>query len=372
MPTAAVQARFATMRANLNNSLIEREEEIEAVLLGMVAQEHVLLVGDPGTAKTMLSENVTLGISGATPFDIQLNKFTTPEELCGPVSVTSLKADKYRRLTDGYLPKADVALIDEVGKASSAILNTMLKIMNEREYHNGGIKEKCPLRVMIGASNEWPIGEGFSDVGAMFDRFLIRKQMRRVSPANRRKLLFAKLPLMSACVSLADLDIATTEAVAMPWSPDAENALDEIVSLLHAQGIDPGDRRLRKSVKIAQAAAWLDGSADVQVTHLECLQHVLWDAPQEQPAKCSEIVCKIANPVGAEINAVLAEAEELLGFCTPDKLTDQKTFESIGKLKDSVKKLNGMKDASGKATRAKDYIQSRLMEIQKQMLGMAS
>src|SRR3982751_1203596 len=121
-----LQAKFATARRELSEALIEREAEIDLTLTGLVARENVLLVGPPGCAKSLLLDSLMAWMKGRK-FSILLNRYTTPEELLGPISVAGLKSDVYRRVTTGKLPEADLAFIDEVFKGSSAILNTMLK-----------------------------------------------------------------------------------------------------------------------------------------------------------------------------------------------------------------------------------------------------
>src|SRR5215207_5791084 len=117
-----IREKFAQVRKELSAALIEREDEVDLVLTALVANEHVLLVGPPGCGKSLLLDSV-LAWTGGTRFSILLTKFTTPEEVFGPVSLAALKADRYVRVTAGKLPEADYVFADEVFKASSAILN---------------------------------------------------------------------------------------------------------------------------------------------------------------------------------------------------------------------------------------------------------
>src|SRR3954471_18168253 len=128
-----VRDKFTQARKELSTALIEREDEVDLVLTALLANEHVLLVGPPGCGKSLLLDSVLSWIGG-TRFTILLTKFTTVEELMGPVSLAGLKEDKYVRVTTGKLPEADFAFIDEVFKGSSAILNCLLKILNERTF----------------------------------------------------------------------------------------------------------------------------------------------------------------------------------------------------------------------------------------------
>src|SRR5947209_5345318 len=143
--TDPVRDKFARARKELSAALIERDEEVDLALTALVAHEHLLLVGPPGCGKSLLLDSL-LSWTGGAKFSILLTKFTVPEEVCGPVSLAALKADRYVRVTTGKLPEADFAFVDEVFKASSAILNTLLRILNERTYDPGdGVTRKVPL-----------------------------------------------------------------------------------------------------------------------------------------------------------------------------------------------------------------------------------
>jgi len=156
-PSDADPARekFAAARKELSAALMEREEEVDLVLTALVADEHVLLVGPPGCGKSLLLDSL-LSWTGGTKFSILFTKYTVPEECFGPVSLAALKEDRYVRVTAGKLPEADYCFLDEVYKASSAILNTLLKILHERVYDAGdGVAREVPLKLCVAASNEW-------------------------------------------------------------------------------------------------------------------------------------------------------------------------------------------------------------------------
>src|SRR5437660_5657355 len=206
-----IQEKFAATRKELSAALIERDEEVDLVLTALVANEHVLLVGPPGCAKSLLLDSV-LSWTGGTKFSILLTKFSVPEEVCGPVSLSALKADRYVRVTAGKLPEADYAFVDELFKASSAILNTLLKILNERVYDAGdGVARKVPLKLCVGASNEWPSPDTGKELFALFDRFCLRKAVSPIrSQAGRQKLLWTRdhSPRLSTTVTPAEVEQA--------------------------------------------------------------------------------------------------------------------------------------------------------------------
>lgn len=344
-PRLSVQEKFVAMRRDMNDALIERDGEIDVVLTALIAKEHPLLVGPPGTAKSLLLDTVMRWMGGASKFSILFNKFTTPEEVFGPISVQSLKADQYRRITTGKLPEAELAFADEIFKASTAILNTMLRILNERVYENGdGTFKKVPLRICVAASNEWPGDDGNGkELGALFDRFLFRKTVRPVSKAGRSKLLWTRdhNAKLSTSITAAELDEAHAAAMALDFTPEAVQALERILDELAAEGVVPGDRRQYKSVAAAKAFAYLSGAIEVEPEHLEILAHVLWDDPFEQPEKCARVVSRIANPVGHLIHEKFQQAQDVLARSRPE--------DAVAKLKEIKDELIPLADHPRKA-----------------------
>ena len=180
------RARLARLLEVLESGLVERRQVLRLSLLGALAGEHTLLIGPPGTAKSALARRIHLAFREARYFERLLTRFTVPEELFGPLSIRALEEDRYERHVAGFLPDAEVAFIDEVFKANSAILNALLTLLNEREFDNGAGRLRCPLISVIGATNQVPedeVGEAF------FDRFLLRLVVGPVSAEGFRALL---------------------------------------------------------------------------------------------------------------------------------------------------------------------------------------
>jgi MoxR-like ATPase len=365
----AVRAKFVAARKELNAALIERSQEVELVLTAMVAGEHALLVGPPGTAKSLLMDSVLRWAAGCKGFSILMTKFTEPDEVFGPIDVKGMvELGSYRRVVADMLPEAHFAFMDEVFKSNSAILNAMLKVMEERLYNPGGGWVRCPLITMLGASNEWPGGfDGGKELGALFDRFLFRKTVKPIrTEAGRRKLTRtprAQLrPRFSTRVTPAEIAAAQADAAALPVSAPAWDAFDETLRDLVKEGVRPGDRRTLKAVGAARAAAWLDGAPEVQPEHLEVLAHVLWDDPAEQPQKAAEVVAARANPTGQQLNRLLAEAQEVVDKCDTRDLAQSST--AAAKLSEIDRKLAGMgKTPAVEAARAEIQRQSRELKI---------
>jgi MoxR-like ATPase len=182
---------FTQLRTDLISRFPERTNVIDGALAAVLAGEHVLLLGPPGTAKSALARAIAQAFSGIY-FERLLTRFSTPEELFGAISLKALEQDRFARVVTGKLPEADFAFVDEIFKANSAILNSLLAIINERVFHNDGQPLSCPLVTMFGASNELPESK---DLEALFDRFLLRFDVGYLlRPANLRIVLADRQP----------------------------------------------------------------------------------------------------------------------------------------------------------------------------------
>jgi MoxR-like ATPase len=303
--------RLATVRAGLKAAFVERDGVVDALLTALIAGEHVLLLGPPGTAKSALVNALAGSIDGARCFVRLLTRFSGPEELFGPVSLAGLKADRYKRNTAGYLPECEVGFVDEVFKANSAILNSLLTLMQERAFDNDGARVPCPLLTLVGASNELPEGR---DLEAMFDRFALRLWVGYVADRDKLAGLLrqavaggnGKAPHVT--LSLDDVRALQAQAAGMPVGDDVLGALCDVKADLEAAGAVASDRTWCKAVRLLQARAVLDGDTAVTCDHLEVLCDALWREPSQRPVVQGE-VGKRANPVAAEAVKLLDMAK---------------------------------------------------------------
>lgn len=276
--------RLRKLRDALLTGLVERDLPVRLSLIAALAGEHLLLVGPPGTAKSLVARRLHLAFSKSSYFERLLTRFTVPEELFGPLSIKGLEEDRYERLTTAYLPTASIAFLDEIFKANSAILNSLLTLLNEREFDNGTRRDKTPLIAVIGASNELPDSE---ELNALFDRFLLRLHVGSVSKDAFPSLIGLRgqaMPDIPEELKLTDADVVAIQAAA-----EKVELPDDVVALLCAlrewcgvESIQVSDRRWRKIVKVLQVSALTNGRETVSIWDCWLLQHCLWNTPEDR------------------------------------------------------------------------------------------
>jgi MoxR-like ATPase len=297
MITDPIATRIRALRDKLSEGLVERDLTVRLALLAALAGEHLLLLGPPGTAKSLVARRLRLAFADATYFERLLTRFTVPEELFGPLSIKGLEEDRYERLTAAYLPTASIAFLDEIFKANSAILNALLTLLNEREFDNGATRSRTPLVAVVGASNELPDGE---ELDALFDRFLLRLHVGPVSKDAFPALLGLRghaTPDVPASLRLTEADLATLQEGAdhVEIPEDVVAMLCDLRDWCEAESIRVSDRRWRKIVKLLQVSALTNGRLRVSVWDCWLLQHCLWDDPESR----KKVYAWYASRVGA-------------------------------------------------------------------------
>ncbi|MFH0903387.1 MAG: AAA family ATPase, partial [Pseudomonadota bacterium] len=277
--------------------------------LALLAREHVLFLGPPGTAKSLLARSMCQSIQNATYFERLLTRFSTPEELFGPLSLAALENDRYQRVTSGTIVEAHIVFLDEVFKANSAILNSLLGIINERTYYEAGQACSVPLLSLFGASNETPED---NSLGALFDRFLVRVTVPALASDEsfRRLLDLQPVAAQQATITLDDLATAQALACQVPFTEEAREAIIAIKHGLEEQGISASDRRWKASAKLVRAKAWLDGESQTTADHCDILAHVLWTEPAHIRV-VERVVSRVASPLNLESVELEDAAQDL-------------------------------------------------------------
>jgi len=318
MNTSELFKKIQRIQSQLTQGLVEREQTIKLTLLAALAGEHILLIGPPGTGKSLVSRRLHLVFKETPYFERLLTKFSVPEELFGPLSIQALEQDKYTRLTKGYLPQASIAFLDEIFKANSAILNALLTLLNEREFDNGVLRQKVPLISVIGASNELPEDGNLS---ALYDRFLFRQYVEPVSKSGFKQLLTMKASeeeLSVEQLSYDELKYIQQHSKKVELSAEALQFLMELRKWCAENQIQVSDRRWHKIVGMLQVSAFTNNQSQVTIWDCWLVQHCIWEKPEQielvagmYEQYCGKSVVNLQNLLTV-VDVLEKEAEKLL------------------------------------------------------------
>ena len=322
----------------MNWGIYEKDTEISLSLLAALAGESVILLGPPGVAKSMVARQLKTAFRDAHSFEYLMSRFSTPDEIFGPVSIQKLKSsDTYERAVDGYLPTADVVFLDEIWKAGPAIQNTLLTVINEKLFRNGNREMHLPLKLLVAASNELPAkGEGLE---ALWDRFVIRIESRPIKKESnfRAMLLDSHADFSGSTGGLGHADFAnnadfselkiTGEEYA-EWSENInkigvkEEVLDVISVIrksLRAVNVDEAaerrniyvsDRRWKNIARLLRTSAFMQDREEVDCCDLLPIYHCLWQEPEERDAIRTIVIRALFAPLAeklVEMKNALAE-----------------------------------------------------------------
>ncbi|HUN59074.1 MAG TPA: AAA family ATPase [Candidatus Binataceae bacterium] len=364
--------KLSAIRDELNHLFLERADLIDGSLAALLSASHVLVIGPPGTAKSMLADELCSRIEGANYFQWLLTKFSTPEEIFGAVSLKGLEQDDYRRVTDHKLPEAHIAFLDEIFKANSSILNALLTLVNERLFHNGRERFTVPLITLFGASNELPDED---ELTALYDRFMLRFLTDYISEDFRfLKMLEGIAPGARTTLTFAELDDLRAQAAAIPLPPPILRSIAELRRTLATQQIIASDRRWRNALAILRAHAMLCGRPHVSEDDLPFLEHVLWKDPEELP-KVRDAIRRLVKGYEDEARELLIQGQELDEYARrgweSDELRKRAVIEAHTKLANILVKFeNLMREASGngRETGSIEAMRTKVKAIQQSML----
>ena len=330
--------RFKLLLQEMNRGIYEKNTEISLSLLAALAGESVILLGPPGVAKSMVARQLKTAFRDAQSFEYLMSRFSTPDEIFGPVSIQKLKtSDTYERAMEGYLPTADVVFLDEIWKAGPAIQNTLLTVINEKIFRNGNREMHLPLKLLVAASNELPAkGEGLE---ALWDRFVIRIESRPIKlEKNFRAMLLdshADFSGSTGALGHADFadnadssDLKITAEEYTEWAEKIckigvkEEVLDAISAIrksLKAVNVDEAaerrniyvsDRRWKNIVRLLRTSAFMQDREEVDICDLLPIYHCLWQEPEERDAIRCIVIRALFSPFAeklVEMKNALAE-----------------------------------------------------------------
>ena len=322
----------------MSQGVYEKEQIIAVALLCAVAGENMFLLGPPGTAKSMVASRLKMVFKDGKSFDYLMSRFSTPDEIFGPISISRLKNhDRYERLTTGYLPEADVVFLDEIWKAGPSIQNTLLTVINEHIFHNGGQIIRTPMKVLIAASNELPAKD--EGLEALWDRFLVRM----VSNCIESDTSFFKM-IKGAGIELSELSesLFITDELYSLWQNESKavGIQDSVVcalknirkSLAALEKEDDNqlryyisDRRWRKAYKLMQTSAYLNGRSEINLSDYLLLIHSFWNDVECIPNVLNAFTSSISDTVLKGLTKIDKSIRQLM---TPQQQTAQQSIPS--------------------------------------------
>ncbi len=345
--------RFKLLLQEMNRGIYEKNTEISLSLLAALAGESVILLGPPGVAKSMVARQLKTAFRDAQSFEYLMSRFSTPDEIFGPVSIQKLKtSDTYERAVEGYLPTADVVFLDEIWKAGPAIQNTLLTVINEKIFRNGNREMHLPLKLLVAASNELPAkGEGLE---ALWDRFVIRIESRPIKLEKNFRAMLLEAPTdflgptdftdstdssgsmgkfgftdstdFSDSADFSDLKITAEEYA--EWAEKICNigvkvevldAISAIRKSLRAVNVDEAaerrniyvsDRRWKNIVRLLRTSAFMQDREEVDICDLLPIYHCLWQEPEERDVIRCIVIRALFSPFAeklVEMKNALAE-----------------------------------------------------------------
>lgn len=332
--------KLQNFRVSLNNAHLEREHIIDGLLATLISKQNAFLLGRPGTGKSDLIRSICSGIEGINYFGYLLSPTTDPSELFGPVAVTKLLKDEYTRDVDGYLPSAHVAFLDELFRGSSAILNSLLTILNERTFNNGKHNIKTPIQSIVAATNSWPTEESLQAFG---DRFLFRPTVDGLQkPSSLKKLDgwalgLADRPSVPVHLTLDELSELQNEAESIKVDEGFLEKFCNVISMLDQRDITISDRRRIQILKFLKAWAIVQGEDTLYAEHLhDSIVHIMYTT-EEDKESILEVLRQEVPTLSDHLKSAKRAASNLMdNFLTERSKMINKTSKNLESINEYV------------------------------------
>ena len=344
------------IKKEMNEQFMERDAVINCMMYALVSGQSMLMLGDPGTAKSKITYELCSRIENGNYFQWMLNKTSDPSELLGPYSIKEMENDKFVRITTGKLPEAHIAFIDECFKANAPVLNIMLPIMNEKIFYNDGKPNDIPLMTMIGASNEGPEDESLA---AFYDRFLFRINVHYVKDAANKKRMYTNYVnerrgvtnlAGKTTITIEEIKALTEASKNIIVPKEIINKFVKFINDLDKQTIHISDRRQNECLKILQASAVVHGRQQVGIDDFKALIYVLWDKEEQIPFIESTIT-KMINPFDdqfADFKKQFASLQKDIDSTTDENEKATKSLEAKSNIEKLTSKLNRLINEASK------------------------
>jgi len=351
--------KFNKIEGELNSYFVEREEVLHGLALAILSENNMLLLGPPGVAKSMIIRAWKNHISDAEKFEWLLTKFSSPEEVLGPLSLKALAEDRYSRITVHKLPEAHFAFLDEIFKCNSGLLNSLLPVLNERIFHNDGKVVDIPLLTVVGASNEIPDTDDGLD--ALFDRFLLKFMVKPIQEeGNFKQMLMTKAPPPEVMLSIAEIHEAKAMVDAVEINEGMADVLIKLRRSLAGKGLHATDRTYNTAMKILKAEAFLQGRDQLIEDDFDILSNVLWTDPKDERPVRSIILDQI-SPEKGKIVSLYEKALEVANETLNEKDKKKKVEKGI----DTAAKLKEIKKSISKHIKAMEAKKKDTREVKR-------
>ena len=347
----------------LTHGLYEKEDLLSFALLCAIAGESFFLLGLPGTAKSEIARRMKLIFKDATVFEYLMSRFSTPDEIFGPVSIQKLKDnDVYERQITGYLPDSDIVFLDEIWKAGPAIQNALLTVLNEKIFKNGRTDIHIPMKLLIAASNELP--QENSGLDAIWDRFIVRA----ISTSIKDETNFCNLLRITRSDELQiDENALITNELYRDWQEKIKDIRFTKPILLYiiklrkrlAESSDEqpaiyiSDRRWVKVSKILRTSAFLNGRDTVDWSDVWLMRYCLWNKTSDIERVCNYMIEEL-SPTDFKLLDMIEEKLDVISKQRAWK------YSAGGDIPEAQQALNRLSELSQKLSEASSKIFSSI------------